>query len=123
MTLRVGRGLRGSASGHEAVSWARAVVALLASQSQRDATLLLATIVAYPTAAREATEILTDAVRERNLDAPAKAAGTAAILKWIAERYPNQVTHPICPTPPQSAWAPGLQCPVKRQTTAVPTNR
>ena len=95
----------------EAVSWARAIVALLPSQSERGATSLLATTVVYPSTAGPATEVLMDAFRERNSDAPAKQAGTAAILEWIAQRYPKQVRHPICPTPPQRIWLSGLECP------------
>ena len=111
-----------AAADDEAVSWARTIVALLPSPSKQDASRLLATTVIYPSAAGPATEVLLDALRERDLDAPAKEAGTAAMFGWIAAKFPKQVRRPICPTPPQPTSLSGLECPIEGRSATDATN-
>jgi hypothetical protein len=96
-----------AATEDEANAWARAVVALLPSAAVQDETRKLVSAMVYPTAAGPATEILLDALHARRSEAPAKEAGTAAIMAWIADTYPNEVHRSICPRPPQS----NLKCP------------
>jgi hypothetical protein len=102
----------------EAVDWAHAVVALLPSTTDQGGTRNLVVAIVYPTAAGPATELLLDAIRARHPDAPAKEAGTAESLKWIAEKYPDQASHPICPTPPQPTSLSGLKCPLSSYSAA-----
>jgi hypothetical protein len=96
----------------EAAEWARALVALLPRATDQSGNRELVAAIVYPFAAGPATEVLLDALRARNSDAPAKEAGTAATLAWIAEKYPDRVHRPICPTPPQRTSVSGLRCPM-----------
>jgi hypothetical protein len=101
-----------AATEDEAVDWARAVVALLpstANQADQNETRRLISAILYPPAAGPATEVLLNALRARRPDAPAKEAGTATIMAWIVEKYPNEVRRAICPPPPQPTS--GLNCP------------
>jgi hypothetical protein len=101
-----------AATEDEAADWARAVVALLPSAVDRadhGETRQLISAILYPPAAGPATEVLLDALRARHSDAPAKEAGTATLMAWVAEKYPNEVSRPICPPPPQPTS--GLNCP------------
>jgi hypothetical protein len=103
-----------AATEDEAVNWARAVVALLpsaADQADQGGTRKLLSAIVYPSAAGPATEVLLDAIRARLSDAPAKEAGTAPSVAWIAEKYPNEVRRPICPPPPQPTSLSDLKCP------------
>ena len=103
-----------AATENEALGWARAIVALLppaADQADQGETRKLVSAMVCPTAAGPATEILLDALRARRSDAPAKEAGTAPSMAWIAEKYPNEVHRPICPPPPQPNSLSGLKCP------------
>jgi hypothetical protein len=106
------RSLAWAASADDAAGWARALVALssrIPDQTRR--TLLVVAALAYPAAAGSATEILLDAIRTQNRDAPRKEAGTESTLKWLATKYPWLVDPPFCPDPPQSFETSGLQCP------------
>ena len=88
-----------AATEDEAVDWARAVVALLpstANQADQNENRRLISAILYPAAAGPATEVLLNALRARRPDAP-KEAGTATIMAWVAEKYPNEVRQPICP--------------------------
>jgi energy-coupling factor transporter ATP-binding protein EcfA2 len=100
-----------AATEEEAVDWAHALVALLPRATGQTGTRDLVAAIVYPFAAGPATEVLLDAIRARHSDAPAKEAGTATSLAWIAEKYPDQVHRPICPTPPQPNSLSGLNCP------------
>ena len=98
----------------EAADWARTVVALsrsAADQADKGETRKLVSAIAYPPAAGPATEVLLDALRARRSDVPAKEAGTAVSLAWIAEKYPNEARRPICPPPPQPTSLSDLKCP------------
>jgi hypothetical protein len=94
-----------AAEDHEAVEWARALVAL--SHRAADQNGKLAAAIAYPTAAGPATEVLLDAIRKEHPDAPAKEAGTEAALEWLAKTFPDVLRPPLCPEP----LDPGLKCP------------
>jgi hypothetical protein len=107
-----------AATEDEAVDWARTLVALLPSATDQGGPPNLVAALVYPTAAGPATEVLLDALRARHPDAP---AGTAAILAWIAEKYPNQVRPPICPTPPQPTS--DLKCPPSETDRKLPIVR
>ena len=100
-----------SATAEEATLWAAALAALTHSTSFSGN--ILATVIAYPTAAGEATEILLDAIRAGRPDVPAKDRGTESALEFLVKAHP-QVLHPVCPPPPQA----GLQCPPQE---AAPT--
>lgn len=96
----------------EAADWARALVGLLPRAKPQDETRELILAIVYPTSAGSASEVVLEAIRARHSDAPAKEAGVAASLAWIAETYPDLVRRPICPPPPQPTSLSGLKCPV-----------
>ena len=100
-----------AASDDKATEWARALAALSSRLSDRDATKELVAAIAYPAAAGPPTEVLLDAVRARNPDAPRKEAGTETGLKWLASKYPEGLRAPACP-PPQPSSISLLKCPV-----------
>ena len=100
-----------AASDDKATEWARALAALSSRLSDRDATKELVAAIAYPVAAGPPTEVLLDAVRARNPDAPRKEAGTETGLKWLASKYPEGLRAPACP-PPQPSSISLLKCPV-----------
>ncbi len=94
-----------AANDEEAAEWARALVALTNSASDRDKRLVAA--IAYPTAAGSATDVLFDAIRTGHPEAPAKEKGTEAGLEWLAKKFPEVLHPPVCPQPLQA----GLECP------------
>jgi hypothetical protein len=72
-----------AASDKEAADWARALVALLDRAGDPERIQKMVALVAYPTAAGAATDILIDAVRAPEAAAPTKEAGTNAALEWL----------------------------------------
>jgi ribosomal protein S7 len=94
-------------SDEEAAEWARALVLLVTSASDRDR--ILAAAIAYPAAGGSATDILFDAIRAAHPDAaPAKEKGKQVALEWLAKTFPEAL-HPVCPPPLQRQ--PDLKCP------------
>ncbi|MER8777026.1 TIR domain-containing protein [Mesorhizobium sp. M0977] len=100
-----------ASSKDEAVEWARSLVVLSLLLHEQSNTEQLVAAIAYPTAAGPATEVLLEAIRARNPTAPRAQAGTDAVLKWLATRYPWILDPPICPEPPQSPSIPDFKCP------------
>jgi hypothetical protein len=96
-----------AADDEEATEWARALAALSRPAVNRDG--MLVTAIAFPAAAGSATEVLLDAIRGGNPDAPAKEKGTAAALEWLTKAFPVVLRPPICPKPLQA----DLKCPAQ----------
>ena len=111
-TLVATSSLAWAATEDEAADWARALVGLLPCAKEQDETRELILAIVYPTAAGSASDVLLEGIRARHSNAPAKEAGTAAGLAWIAETYPDLVRRPICPPPPQPTSLSALKCPV-----------
>jgi energy-coupling factor transporter ATP-binding protein EcfA2 len=109
------RSLAWAASADDAAGWARAYVALSSHLADQGSRPLLVAAVAYPAAAGSATEILLEAIRRENRDAPPKEAGTDSTLEWLAEKYPWLLDPPTRPDPPQSFDTLGVQCPSQPQ--------
>jgi hypothetical protein len=109
----VASSLAWAANDHEAVAWARALVALSHRAADQDGKL--AAVIAYPTAAGPATEVLLDAIRAGHPDAPPKEEGTESALAWLAKTFPHVLRHPLCPPPLQS----GLECPPQEAATTA----
>ena len=93
-----------AADEREAAEWARALVTL--SRPAADREQMLVNAITYPAAAGLATEVLLDAIRVGDPDAPAKEAGTEPALAWVAKTFPDVLRPPLCPKPLQ----PGLEC-------------
>ena len=100
-----------AASEEEASDWARALIALLDRAGEPERTQKLVASVAYPAAGGEATDILLDGIRVSTPEPTAKKAGRNAALEWLATKYPDVLSPPACPNPPQDFEASGLQCP------------
>ena len=111
-TLVATSSLAWAATEDEAADWARALVGLLPRAKVQNETRELILAIVYPTAAGSASDVLLEGIRARHSNAPAKEAGTAAGLAWIAETYPDLVRRPICPPPPQPTSLSALKCPV-----------
>jgi hypothetical protein len=100
-----------AASENEAGEWARSLAALSQRLRGQETTEELVAAIVYPSAAGPATEVLLEAIRPRNPDAPTKEAGTNAGLKWLATKYPWVLDAPVCLQPPQSPTIPDFKCP------------
>jgi hypothetical protein len=88
---------------------ARALVALLSRQPDKDRVRALVELMKYPTAGGEATDIFLNGLPEAAPRAREKPTGFHANLEWIERTYPDVELEapPACPHP----FAPAQTCP------------
>jgi hypothetical protein len=88
-----------STSEDDAAEWARALQALLRTQNASMRVAAIIEAIKIPVAAGAPTDVLLEALRDADANAPGKQAGIGANLAWLRTTYPevDQNMPPRCP--------------------------